>query len=196
MQVVYLKDMTIFQTLIVLTVILALVFLFVLQTYNMLIKLRNRVKTDFSDIDVQLKRRSSLIQNLMDMVREYASHENDTFKGVAAARSALDNSTSAHETAQAENMLTQSLRSLFMVTEAYPELKADKNFQQLRDDLAGTENRIAIYREEYNKTVEQFNNAVETFPNMLIAGLFAFQAAELFQPTSTADFVVEPKKAK
>lgn len=185
--------MTVFQILIALTIILALVFLFLLVTYNKLIRLRNRVRTDYSDIDVQLKRRSSLIQNLVDMVREYAKHENDTFKGVAAARSALDNSTTTHETARAENMLTESLRSLFMVTEAYPELKADRNYQQLRDDLAGTENRIAIYREEYNKTAEVYNNEVETFPNMLVAGLFAFETAELFQPSSTPDLVVSKK---
>jgi len=183
--------MTIFFILAGISFVLAILFAYLLSTYNMLIKVRNRVRTDFSDIDVQLKRRASLIQNLVDIVREYAKHEKETFTQVSKARSALDNSKSTHETAQADTMLTQSLRSLFMVTEAYPELKADKNFQDLRTEIAITENDIARYREEYNQTVERYTNALQTFPNLLVAGLFAFDAAELFAPGSTADFTVQ-----
>lgn len=157
--------------------------LILLSTYNSLIRKRNRVKTDFADIQVQLHRRASLIQNLVDMVREYTKHEGQTFKDVAAARSAVSSSKTAADSAQADNMLTATLRSLMMVTEAYPELLASENFQQLRTDIKETENVIAKYREEYNSTVEQYNNTVQTFPTLLIATMFGFQPEGFFQPT-------------
>lgn len=182
--------MTLFQSLLLISGILVVVLLYLLATFNHLIRLRNRVKTDFSDIDIQLRRRASLIQNLVDMVREYTNHENDTFKEVAAARSALDNSKTAQETAQANNMLTETLRSLIMVTEAYPELKATENYQQLRQDLVQTENDIANYREEYNQTVEHYNTTIQTFPNLLVAGLFGFESSDLFQAGANDAFVI------
>lgn len=182
--------MTLFQSLLVVSGVLIFALLYLLTTFNHLIKLRNRVKTDFSDIDIQLRRRASLIQNLVDMVREYTKHENHTFKDVAAARSALDNSKTTHQTAQANNMLTETLRSLLMVTEDYPELKATENYQQLRQDLLQTENGIAQYREEYNQTVEKYNNTIQTFPNLLVAGLFGFEPSDLFQESEGSAFVV------
>lgn len=182
--------MTLFQSLLLISGILVVVLLYLLATFNHLIRLRNRVRTDFSDIDIQLRRRASLIQNLVDMVREYTKHESDTFKDVAEARSALDNSKTTQQTAQANNMLTETLRSLIMVTEAYPELKATENYQQLRQDLVQTENDIAKYREEYNQTVERFNTSIQTFPNLLVAGMFGFESSDLFQEGENSAFVI------
>jgi len=177
--------MTIFQILSIVAATVGVVLLYLLTTFNALIRLRNRVKTDFSDVDVQLNRRSSIIQSLVELVKHYAKHEKETFTDVAKARAALDTSATAGEKAKADNMLTETLRSLMMVTEAYPELKADKNFQELHRDLLSTENMVARYREEYNKTVERFNNMIQTFPNLLVASLFAFTAEPLFQPEVT-----------
>ncbi|MBP7876040.1 LemA family protein [Candidatus Woesebacteria bacterium] len=182
------------SVLLILTVFFGMVFLFLLSNYNLLIRLRNRVRTDFSDIEVQLRRRGSLVQTLVDMVREYAKHENDTFKGVAAARSALERSTTPGETAKADNMLTETLRSLMMVTEAYPELRASENFQQLRQDILRTEDQIATYRETYNKTVERFNNVVQTFPSLLVANLFSFSSEALFQQSSSEAYQLDADK--
>lgn len=172
-----------FMVLEVVSGVLAVLFLYVWATYNAIIKKRNQVKTDFSDIDVQLKRKGSLIQNLVELVKEYAKHEKETFQGVAQARSALDTSKSTHDTAKAENMLTQTLRSLFMVVEQYPKLVASENYKQLRDDLNETENLIASYREEYNRSVQDFNNFIQTFPNLLVATSFGFHEEELFVTT-------------
>ncbi len=166
--------------------IVAVVALFVLfylwGTYNAFITRRNQVKTDFSDIEVQIKRRASLIERLASLVQDYAKHEKETFEGVAQARSALDTSKTVKDTAKAEGMLTQTLKSLFMVTENYPKLQASENFLSLRDDLKETEDKIATAREEYNVSVQDYNNLVQTFPNLLAAGLFQFQTEELFQP--------------
>ncbi|NCN82396.1 MAG: LemA family protein [Candidatus Pacebacteria bacterium] len=173
--------MTIFQILSIAAATVGVILLYLLTTFNALIRLRNRVKTDFSDVDIQLHRRSAIIQSLVELVKNYAKHEKDTFTDVAKARAALDTSATAGEKAQADNMLTQTLRSLMVVTESYPELKADKNFQELHRDLLSTENMVARYREEYNKTVERFNNTIQTFPNLLVASLFAFETQQLFQ---------------
>ncbi|NCN06933.1 MAG: LemA family protein [Candidatus Pacebacteria bacterium] len=172
--------MTIFQILSIVAATIGVVLLYLLTTYNALIRLRNRVKTDLSDVDVQLHRRSAIIQSLVELVKNYAKHEKDTFTDVAKARAALDTSATAGEKAKADNMLTETLRSLMMVTEAYPELKADKNFQELHRDLLSAENLVARYREEYNKTVERFNNMIQTFPNLLVANIFAFGEQPLF----------------
>lgn len=181
----------IFQTLYIISGLILAVGLYILKMYNHLVRLRNRVETDYSDIDIQLHKRSSLIQNVVDLVREYAKHENDTFKQVAEARSALETSQNARETADADNALTQTLRSLMMVTENYPELKADENFQQARTDLLRTEDEIAHYRESYNQTAEKYNNQVQLFPNMLVAGLLNFEQAVLFKPSSAQPFVLD-----
>lgn len=176
--------MTLFQLLTILSLTLAVILFYLLVVFNALIKLRNRVKTLFSDIDIQLRRRSALLQNLVDLVREYTTHEEKTFTGVAKARAAVDNSRGAHESADADNMLTQTLRSLMMVTEAYPELKADTNYKELRRDLLDAEDKIASYRESYNRGVEDYNNTIQTFPNLVVAALFGFEPEELFQPSS------------
>ena len=173
----------------VLTGVLIFVFIFFYSRYNKFVKLRNRVNTDYSDIEVQLGRRGSLIQNLADLVREYAKHENKTFTRVAEARSMLENAENPNEKAQADNMLTETLRSLFMVSEAYPELKATTNYQNLRTDLLETENVIAAYREEYNMSVEEYNNAIQTFPNLVAATVFGYEARQLFE--SSGSFKIE-----
>ncbi|OGJ15677.1 MAG: hypothetical protein A2632_00635 [Candidatus Pacebacteria bacterium RIFCSPHIGHO2_01_FULL_46_16] len=178
--------MTLFQILSIISATVGVILLYLLTTYNGLIRLRNRVKTDFSDVDVQLHRRSSIIQSLVELVKTYAKHEKDTFTDVAKARAALDTSVTAGAKAKADNMLTETLRSLMMVTEAYPELKANKNFQELHRDLLAAENMIARYREEYNKTVERFNNTIQTFPNLLVASLFVFESQSLFQAEPVA----------
>lgn len=165
--------------------IILLVLLYLWSTYNAFITKRNQVKTDFADIDVQIKRRASLIENLANLVRDYAKHEKETFDNVARARSALDTSKTAGDAAKAENMFTQTLRSLFAVVENYPKLQASENFKQLRDDLKETENLVANYREEYNQTVQSYNNLIQTFPNLLAAALFKFEPEELFQASPT-----------
>ncbi len=165
--------------------LLTLFFLWIWSTYNAFVTKRNQVKTDYADIYIQLKRRSSLIENLANLVKDYTKHEQDTFDKVAKARSAIDTSKTAVAAANAENMLSQTLRSLFAVVEAYPKLQASENFHTLRDDLKETENLIAKYREEYNQTVQSYNNLTQTFPNLFAAWLFKFAPEELFQASET-----------
>lgn len=166
--------------------VLILLLLWLWGMYNAFISERNRVKTDYADIDVQIKRRASLIENLATLVREYAKHEKGTFEEVAKARSAINSAKGAKDSAVADNMLTATLRSLFAVSEAYPKLKASENYQSLNQQIEETENKIAEYRETYNQTVLGFNTLVQTFPNLLAAKLFGFTEQELFE-TSSAD---------
>lgn len=163
--------------------ITAFVLLFLWSTYNAFISQRNKVKTDFADIDVQLRRRASLIENLATIVREYAKHEKTTFSDVARARAALENPHGPKDSAKADNMLTSALKSLFAVSEDYPDLVASKNYQDLRIDIKETEDLVAQYREGYNQTVLDFNTMVQTFPNLLAAKLFGFEQEELFETT-------------
>lgn len=178
---------TLFVILAIVSAALLFIVLYLWSAYNSFITKRNQVKTDFSDIDVQLKRRASLIENLANLVKDYAKHEKSTFNEVARARSAVDTSQTATEKAQADNLLTHTLKSLFAVVEDYPKLQASQNFQQLREDLKETEKTIADYREEYNRTVQQYNNLVQTFPNLIAAGLFKFEPEELFQVTGPTE---------
>lgn len=164
--------------------IVVFVLLFLWTKYNSFIGARNKVKTDFADIDVQLRRRASLIENLVEVVREYAKHEKGTFSDVARARTALENPHGPKDSAKADNMLSQTLKSLFAVSEAYPALRASENFQSLRGDLKETEDRIAEYRETYNQTVLDYNTTIQTFPNLLVANLFGFLEEELFETDS------------
>lgn len=165
----------------ILTGLLAFVLLFLWNRYNAFVSGRNRVKTDFADIGVQLRRRASLIENLVAVVREYAKHEKTTFSDVTKARAALENPHGPKDSAKADNMLTQTLKSLFAVSEAYPELRASENYQSLRGDIKETEDRIAQYRETYNQTVLNYNTTIQTFPNLLVVNLFGFQDEELFE---------------
>lgn len=177
--------MNITLTLWTLAGIVIFILLFLWNRYNAFISERNKVKTDFADIDVQLRRRASLIENLVEVVREYAKHEKGTFSDVTKARTALENPHGPKDSAKADNMLSQTLKSLFAVSEAYPTLRASENFQSLRVDLKETEDRIAQYRETYNQTVLNYNTAIQTFPNLLIANLFGFYDEELFETNAT-----------
>ncbi|MDP3726707.1 MAG: LemA family protein [bacterium] len=165
-----------------LSFILFILLIYLWSTYNSFIVRKNQAKTDLSDIKVQVKRRADLIERLAILVRDYATHEKGTFEEVARARSALDTSKTVKDTARAENMLTETLRSLFAVVENYPKLAANQNYLSLRDDLKETENLIAQYREEYNKSVQDYNNSIQTFPNLWTAFLFNFKEEEFFQP--------------
>lgn len=154
-----------------------------LGTYNSLVTLRNRVREAWSEIDVQLKRRSSLIPNLVETVKGYAKHEKEVFENVTKARSALMGATNPHEAAAANNMLTGALKSLFAVAEAYPNLRASENFKQLQDEISDTETKVAASRQFYNTNVLDLNNNIETIPSAWVAGMFAFGKEEFFKAT-------------
>ena len=154
--------------------------------YNGLVSARLRVREAWSGIDVQLKRRSSLIPNLVETVKGYAAHERETLENVTRARAALDRAGSPGEAAQANNMLTQTLRSLFAVAEAYPDLKANQNFQQLQGELTDTEDKIAYARQFYNRNVLSYNEKTATFPSVVIANMFGFQPEEFFEAEEEA----------
>ncbi|MBI2599537.1 LemA family protein [Candidatus Daviesbacteria bacterium] len=155
--------------------------LWVLGTYNGLITLRNRVREAWSQIDVQLKRRSSLIPNLVEAVKGYAKHEKSVFENVTKARSALLGAKSPGEKAAANDVLSGALKSLFAVAEAYPNLRASENFKQLQDELSDTETKVAASRQFYNTNVLDLNNTIETFPSNLIANMFNFQKESFFE---------------
>lgn len=144
--------------------------------YNRFVRLRNRADNAWAQVDVQLRRRYDLIPNLVETVKGYASHERETFERVTLARSAGVQAQTVEDQAQAENMLTQALRQLFAVAEAYPELRANENFNKLQEDLGVIEQQILISRQIFNDTVLAYNNAIQTFPGVLLAGSFGFGA--------------------
>src|SRR5213080_123128 len=166
--------------LIVLGILVLLVFFFI-GMYNSLIRLRVQCDNAWADIDVQLKRRYDLIPNLVETVKGYAAHERGTFEAVTAARTAAQQAQTVAEQAQAENVLTAALGRLFAVAEAYPQLRATENFQQLQAQLSDVEQNIAVSRQVYNDTVLSYDNALETFPTNVIAGMFHFNPREYFQ---------------
>ena len=161
--------------------LVALVIVWLIAIYNRLVSLRNRFKNAFSQIDVQLKRRYDLIPNLVETVKGYAAHERETFEAVTAARARAQAAQGPGEQGAAEGILGQALGRLFAVAEAYPELQADENFRQLQDELAQTENRIAVSRQVYNDTVLTYNTAIQTVPGLLFAGPFGCARKEFFE---------------
>lgn len=161
--------------------IVVLLILFLVIGYNRLVKQRNQVEAAWSQIDVQLRRRYDLIPNLVETVKGYASHERETFEAVTAARQQAMSAEGVEDQAQAENMLTQTLRSLFAVAEAYPDLKANQNFLALQEELTGTEGRIAFSRQFYNERVLVYDNALEQFPSNILAGMFNFEPRAYFE---------------
>jgi LemA protein len=167
--------------LIVIVVLLVLIALYAMVTYNGLVSLRNRIENAWAQIDVQLKRRYDLIPNLVETVKGYAAHESETLEAVVAARNAGMNAQGPAEQAQAENMITGALKSLFALSEAYPDLKANQNFSQLQEELTGTEGRIAYARQFYNDTVYRYNTKIQSFPSNVLAGMFHFSEREYFQ---------------
>ncbi len=180
----------------VLYVILGIIILiagWLLMTYNGLVSLRNRVKEAWSEIDVQLKRRSSLIPNLVETVKGYAKHEKGVFEEVTKARSALIGAKDPEEKAAANDQLSGALKSLFAVAEAYPDLKASDNFKELQEELSDTETKVAAARQFYNTNVLDLNTTIEIFPTALIANMFGFQKEEFFKATDEEKKDIEVK---
>lgn len=149
--------------------------------YNYLVRMKYRVRNAWSQIDVQLKRRHDLIPNLVETVKGYARHERETLEGVIRARSAAQHASGLRERAEAENSITGSLRTLLALVESYPVLKADRNFLNLQEELAHTENRIAFARQYYNDEVMRYNTSLQTIPTNIIASLFSFGSAGFFE---------------
>ena len=162
-------------------IVVVVIAAWVVAIYNGLVVLRNRIENAWSQIDVQLKRRTDLIPNLLETVKGYAAHEKEVFTKVTEARSALMNAQGVQDQAQANNMLTGALKTLFAVAEAYPELKANQNFMMLQEELSGTESKIAYARQFYNDTVLKYDNKREKFPSNIIANLFGFKDREYFE---------------
>jgi LemA protein len=167
--------------------VVVLLIVVVVGLYNGLVGSRNRVDNAWSQVDVQLKRRYDLIPNLVETVKGYASHEQQTFERVIQARNAAQAAQGPAEQAEAENFLTGALRQLFALAEAYPELRASENFQQLQAELSDTENRIAVSRQIYNDTVLTYNNKVQQVPTNFVASIFGFDAREFFEAGEDAD---------
>ncbi len=161
--------------------IIAVIVIALIVMYNGLVRAGVRVDEAWSDITVQLKRRADLIPNLVNTVKGYAKHEKGVFEEVTKARSAVINATGVQETADAENMLTGALKSLFAVAEAYPDLKANENFKQLQDELVDTEDKIQAARRFYNGSVRDLNIKVKTVPYNIFAGMFGFKEREFFE---------------
>ena len=161
--------------------LIVVVALLLVALYNRLVQQRNRVDNAWAQIEVQLKRRWDLIPNLVESVKGYAAHERGTFEAVTEARTRAQNAQTPAESAQAEGILGAALGRLFAVAEAYPELQADENFRQLQTELAETENKVAVSRQVYNDTVLTYNNTVQTFPGLVVAGPFGFSIREFFE---------------
>ena len=172
--------------------IVVLLVLFVVVVYNSLVMRRNRVQEAASDIDVQLKRRYDLIPNLVNTVKGYATHERELFEKVTAARAGLMTGTTGERIA-ASNQLTETLKSLFAVAEAYPDLKANQNFLSLQAELTDTQDKIMAAQRFYNSNVRDFNTQIQVFPNNLLAGMFGFTAFEFIEATAAETANVEVK---
>lgn len=160
--------------------LVVLLILYIIVLYNSLVRMRVRVREGESDIEVQLKRRHDLIPNLIETVKGYAAHEKTVFENVTQARAQALNAHTMQEKAQAENMLSQTLKTLFAVAENYPDLKANANFLEFQRELSDTENKIQASRRFYNANVRELNTAIETFPSNIIASLFGFKKEEFF----------------
>jgi LemA protein len=160
--------------------VLALAVVWLIWTYNLLVSLRHQIQNAWKQIDVQLKRRHDLIPNLVETVKGYMKYEQDTLEKVMQARSKAVTSTNVKETAEAENLLTQSLGRIFALMENYPDLKANENVLRLQEELTTTENQIGFARQYYNDLVMRFNIQQEVFPSSLIAKFFNFQPSEFF----------------
>jgi LemA protein len=161
--------------------IIVIAVIWVIGIYNGLVRLKNRVDEAWSDIDVQLKRRYDLIPNLVNTVKGYATHEREVFEKVTEARTRAMGAQSAADKAQAENALSQTLKSLFAVAENYPDLKANQNFLELQRELTDTEDKIQAARRFYNGNVRDFNTKIQIFPNNMIAGSLGYASREFFE---------------
>lgn len=162
-------------------VLVGILVLWVIALFNGLIKLRNRVDEAWSDIDVQLKRRYDLIPNLIETVKGYAKHEKEVLESVTEARTRAMGASDPKDQVEAENMLSDTLKSLFAVSENYPDLKANQNFLELQRELSDTENKIQASRRFYNGNVRDFNTKIQTFPNNVMAGILNFKERDFFE---------------
>ena len=170
----------------VIVAIIVLIAFLVVGMYNGLVRSRNRVKEAWSGIDVQLRRRASLIPNLVESVKGYAAHERGVFEEVTEARSRLEQAGDTKSAAEANNMLTGALQHLFAVAENYPDLKASQNFMDLQNELSDIEEKIAFSRQFYNTNVLSYNNRIQTFPNVAMANMFNFLPADFFEAEEEA----------
>ena len=170
---------------IILIIVLVLIVLWVISTYNKLIALRNRVKDQWAQIDVQLKRRFDLIPNLVETVKGYTKHESETLEAVIKARNTYVSAGTPEAQMKADGELTQAISKLFALTESYPDLKANTNFQHLQEELTQTESKIASARQFYNDTVMLYNNKVSMVPSNIIASLFKFNKEAFFEANET-----------
>ena len=172
--------------LIIVLIIVVVLVIAAIILYNNLVRLRNRVGNAWTQISVQLQRRLDLIPNLVQTVKGYAAHESSTLEAVTKARTAVMNASSPDEQANADNMLTDALKNLFAVAEAYPDLKANTNFLELQREITETEDKISYMRQSYNDTVMTYNNAIQTFPGMLVAKPFGFKEKAGFSAAPAA----------
>jgi len=178
----------------ILLAVAAAIVIWLVYTYNRFVTLTNRTEEAWSDIDVQMKRRYDLIPNLVETVKGYATHEASTLQKVTEARTKAMGAQTVAEHAEAENMLTGALKSLFAVSEAYPDLKANSNFVELQRELSDTENKIQAARRFYNSVVQELQNAIEMFPSNLIGNTFGFKTREFFQLGESEQAAREPVK--
>lgn len=181
---------------IVLAIIVVLLFILVsnvIGTYNSLVTKNENIDGKWSQVENNLQRRADLIPNLVETVKGYAAHEEEIFTAIAEARSKLIGATGVEETADANNQLSSALSRLLAISEAYPTLKADQNFRALQDELAGTENRIAVARRDYNNAVQEYNTKIQRFPTNIIAGIFGYEKREYFQADEGSKQVPEVK---
>ncbi|MGQ9663392.1 MAG: LemA family protein [Kiritimatiellia bacterium] len=165
----------------ILIVVGVLVLLWLMGVYNSLVRLRNQLENAWAQIDVQLKRRYDLIPNVMETVKGYAKHERETLEKVVQARNLAMAAKTVGERAEAEGILTGTLKTLFAVAEAYPDLKANQNFLALQEELTSTENKISFARQFYNDSVMRYNTRIQTFPTNIVAGMFGFGRREFFE---------------
>lgn len=172
--------------LLVLLGVVVLAALMMLGVYNGLVRSRVRAREAWSGIDVQLKRRASLIPNLVETVKGYAAHEKGVLENVTRARAMLDQAGGPVQAAQADNVLTGALRSLFAVSENYPQLRANENFMALQQELSDVEEKIAFARQFYNRNVQDFNTRIQVFPSVIVANMFNFERFDFFEAEETA----------
>lgn len=166
---------------IILGIVIAVIVIIAIAIYNNLVSLRMRVKNAWAQIDTQLKRRFDLIPNLVETVKGYASHEQSTFEKIVEARSNFNSASSVADKSEANNMLTDSLKSIFALAENYPDLKANENFSSLQVELSSTEDKVAFSRQFYNDTVQMYNTSIMTFPNNIFANMFKFKEESFFE---------------
>lgn len=169
--------------------IIAIIAIMAIAGYNGMVSKREAVDSSLSDLDVMLQRRADLIPNLVSTVKGYTNHENEVIDKITEARAKLTSANSVEEKSKANNELSSSLNALMVVVENYPDLKSSENFKQLSDELAGTENRIAVARKDYNNSVKNLNTTIKKFPNNIIAGMFGFENAEYFEADESSSEV-------